>query len=134
MFPFILLALQCLATPNVDLTNADSVTKATLAVATNLFNYYTPNSQGALVQNGASDASGVQWYEVGIMWESLMRTSQLTSNPMMVDTIAGALVNASFGPTANFLGDPSWQALVSSLLGKWNDDLAWWGMGRKTFI
>jgi len=46
---------------------------------------------------------------------------------LYINTFSGALANASFGPTASFLGG-SGLATFSAGVGKWNDDILWWGL------
>jgi Glycosyl hydrolase family 76 len=109
-----------------------SVGTAAQKAATNLINYYSPNPYGAIPQNGAEDETGVQWYDVGIMWGDLFEYCRVAKDGTMVPTITGALVNASYGPVASFLGGSQGSALAG-LFGKWNDDILWWAMPGTLF-
>lgn len=104
MFPLLLLQINA---QQLDVSNQQSVRAATQQMANNLMAYYVPGktaSQGAINQNGASDATGFQWYEGGIMWGALMEYIKTTGDATHATTISQALTLASFGKTASFLG------------------------------
>ncbi|KAJ3344679.1 hydrolase 76 protein [Kappamyces sp. JEL0680] len=115
------------AVPKVDFSDAGAVQAMAAKGAANLASYYPPNALGAVPQKAGNDASSIQWYESGIMWETLMRTAALSGNPAYVGTAARALVNASYGPASDFLGPAYYRQFASNALGMWNDDIAWWG-------
>ena len=52
-----------------------------------------------------------------------MRSTQATGSEKFIDTITGALVNASYGGTGNFLGTAAAKESLSSLFNQWNDDI-----------
>jgi hypothetical protein len=96
----------------VDLTNPIAVTNATNAATLALISYYSPNKDGYIASNEASDASGIQWYEngnncliiKGIMWETILRIAQVTGDPSHIRMSSDALSNASFYSASSFLG------------------------------
>ena len=57
----------------------------------------------------------------------MMEYSDVGNDIKYVETISGALANASFGRTASFLGGASLQGF-SAGIGKWNDDILWWAL------
>jgi mannan endo-1,6-alpha-mannosidase len=112
----------------VDPNSASDVGQAVKKAAETMMKYYTPNSQGAIPENTASDASGMQWYESGILWGVMMDYAQITNDQTYVNTVSEALGNASFGDAASFLGGSS-SSILAKLTGKWNDDILWWAYG-----
>jgi mannan endo-1,6-alpha-mannosidase len=112
----------------VDPSSASDVAQAVKKAAETVMKYYTPNSQGAIPENTASDASGMQWYESGILWGVMMDYVQITNDQTYVNTVSAALSNASFGDAASFLGGSS-SSILAKLTGKWNDDILWWAFG-----
>lgn len=57
----------------------------------------------------------------------MLEYSDVGNDIRYIDTISGALANASFGRTASFLGGAS-LAGFSAGIGKWNDDILWWAL------
>lgn len=53
--------------------------------------------------------------------------SDVGNDIRLVPTLSGALANASFGPTASFLGGAQLESF-SAGIGKWNDDILWWAL------
>lgn len=111
------------AAPSVSLSDLTGLASAAFIAGTSLIKYYDPNPSGSIYQNSASDSSGVQWYESGILWETLLRNAQASGNREYVPVITGALVNASYGTAGSFLGPPSLKNSMSVLLNQWNDDI-----------
>jgi mannan endo-1,6-alpha-mannosidase len=114
----------------------ESVLRVANQIAARLLSYYEPNEYGVYPPNSASDATGAQWYEGGVYWGAYFEYVRLTRDLSNVDMATQALVNASFGDAANFLGPPAMRE-IQGLQGKWNDDILWWAMpaasGAQTF-
>ena len=95
----------------------------------NLMNYYKPGQtaeKGVIRPNTSPGPDGFQWYEGGIMWGAVMEYIRLTGDTTYTETISQALVLASEGQTASFLGRIP--TLAETLEGKWNDDILWWAL------
>ena len=104
-----------------------SIAAAQKGIAAKLMSYYSPSPLGTIPEKASEGPDGFQWYDMGIYWGAMMEYSLLTSDSTYFKTIGGALANASFGPTASFLGDAALQQF-SATTGKWNDDILWWGL------
>jgi mannan endo-1,6-alpha-mannosidase len=95
--------------------------------------YYDPPrtaTEGTIFPNSAQDSTGFQWFEGGIMWGAMFEYMKTLGDQQYVETISQALVLASFGEIASFLG--AIPTLAETLQGKWNDDILWWAMGPIT--
>ncbi|KAH6587209.1 hypothetical protein BASA50_001342 [Batrachochytrium salamandrivorans] len=111
-------------------TDPASISLAIGGIARTASGYYTPSSDGAIPQNGASDASGIQWYESGIYFGAMMDYGKVTNDGQYMAKTVGALYNASYGPLQSFLGP--YARISETLLGRWNDDIMWWALGPLT--
>ena len=107
----------------------NQIKQAAQGVASRLMTYYIPNDQGAVPPNTANDASGIQWFESGILWGAMMDYAKVSGDAQFVTTVTTALVSAAYGPAANFLGPAGLQDISATLQGRWNDDIMWWAMG-----
>jgi hypothetical protein len=114
--------------------NSDGWLRATLTTAQRLNTYYRPNNQGIIPDNGSQDASGVQWYENGILWMTAADFTNVTTDGLLVGTLNSALSNASYGKAADFLGGPTLYDISATLFGKWNDDILWWALPAVTMM
>ncbi|KAI8924138.1 glycoside hydrolase [Entophlyctis helioformis] len=128
----LVLASSAAAAVSVDLTNPKAVDEAVGRASRSLAAYYRPNFSGAIPDNPATDASGRQWYESGVMWGSLLETVRVTRNTELAAVAAGALSNASYAPAnvGSFLGPQ--RSVAATLLGRWNDDIGWYGLAALT--
>lgn len=68
-------------------------------------------------------------YESGIFWGAMMDYERAFNDTKFRKDVTSALALAS-GKTGSFLGDFS--LLSETLLGKWNDDIGWWGLAAMT--
>ncbi|KAI8911131.1 glycoside hydrolase [Gorgonomyces haynaldii] len=118
----------------LDLNSAASILDAAQQTAVSLMKNYPGSNDGSIPQNGLEDSTGVQWYESGILWMTVLEYSRNSGDSQFVQTVSGALANASYGASADFLGPGSIQQLTATLLGKWNDDIAWWAMAPMTSL
>jgi hypothetical protein len=69
--------------------------------------YYDPPrtaAEGTIFPNSARNASGFQWFQGGIMWGAMFEYFKTVGDQTYVETVTQALVLASFGRTASFLG------------------------------
>ena len=110
-------------------TDEASTNAALKKMVTNLMNYYVPGQtaeKGVIRPNTSPGPDGFQWYEGGIMWGAIMEYIRLTGDTTYSETVSQALVLASEGQTASFLGKIP--TLAETLEGKWNDDILWWGL------
>ena len=64
---------------------------------------------------------------------AMMQYTDVGKDFTYFDTIGSALANASFGPSASFLGDPALQQF-SAATGKWNDDILWWALAGEFLV
>jgi hypothetical protein len=55
----------------LNLSDPASIKDVTQRIASRLLDYYIPNDEGAIPFNGLADATGIPWYESGIMWMTI---------------------------------------------------------------
>lgn len=96
----------------------DSLLNVASQIAQNIVNSYIPSDTGAFTS---------EWFESGMCWWSLGQYVKETAKTAISPLIFNAISNASYGPSADFLGSPAIKVL-SGQLGKWNDDILWWAM------
>jgi mannan endo-1,6-alpha-mannosidase len=129
ILPFLFSQSLCQANVNSPEAVADSASK----MGTFLLDFYTnnpgPDGFGAILPSSASDVSGQQWYESGIFWGAIMDYQMIFKDTKFAETCSTALGLAS-GRSGSFLGDN--KLLSATLLGKWNDDIAWWALAAMT--
>ena len=126
------LAVNGIHTAQVNINDPQSIGQALSAAAANLMKYYIPNDTGNIKESSASDASGFQWYESGIMWGAMMDYAQITNDGKYVETVSTALGSAAFGEAASFLGGSAGKKFSQTVSGKWNDDILWWAFGGES--
>jgi mannan endo-1,6-alpha-mannosidase len=119
---------------SINLQNTGSVQAGAAKITANALAYYTtsPGSDGmgAVRPNTRQDAQGIQWYESGIYWGAVLEYSRVFKDEKFINIAGTALGLASYGKTGSFLGS---NALVAAtLMGRWNDDIAWWGLATVT--
>ncbi|KAI8908020.1 glycoside hydrolase [Gorgonomyces haynaldii] len=123
-----------LVAAQVNLDSSSSVAAFSKKASARLLDYYKtspgPDGQGAVLQNPSQDQTGVQWWESGVYWGTLLDYAKTFQDNSLSSDIAGALSLASYGPVGSFLGALS--AVAATLQGKWNDDIMWWGMATAT--
>jgi hypothetical protein len=129
---WLLCALACFA--KVNLQSKSEVQSALKSIAKITTSYYKNERDGAIAQNGRRDATGVQWYESGILWMSVAEYLRVTSDNELGPLVSEALSRASFGSSANFLGSGALVLISETLYGKWNDDILWWALGPMTLV
>lgn len=121
--------LLSLVAAQTNLDDATQVSAVAKKIAARAITFYTTSpggdGQGAVQPSSASDASGIQWYESGIYWEAVLAYSRAFNDNSYGNVSAAALALAS-GSSGSFLGSNSF--IAATLLGKWNDDIMWWGL------
>ena len=103
-------------------------------IVQNTMYYYqkSPGSdqKGAVRPINRETSDGIQWYESGIMWGAVLEYSRVFQDPQFASIASPALALASSGKVGSFLG--SNKMFANTLQGKWNDDIAWWGLATVT--
>lgn len=116
--------------PSVDTNSQQAVQQALTKMVDNLMGYYLKpgaSSQGTINPNTSPTASGFQWYEGGIMWGAISEYMRTTGDVKYATEMVNALTLGSYGTTGSFLGTN--EVLATTIEGKWNDDILWWGLG-----
>ncbi|KAJ3109865.1 hydrolase 76 protein [Phlyctochytrium planicorne] len=109
----------------LDVKNADAVTAALKAAMPWLsYHFSTPG-------DGAWEQTLVQWHESGEFWNCYLDYKQTTGDSKYDAFYGENLRLASFGDNADFLGGKN-RLIQETLYGKWNDDIAWWGLTAVT--
>lgn len=118
--------LRCFSAISLSIDKSGDIETIAKALASNIIQFYTanPDGSGAIAQNSATDISGIQWYESGIMWGAINEYSRTFTNSDFLNITAKALSLASHGSIGSFLGPSS--ELAATLQGKWNDDIMWY--------
>jgi mannan endo-1,6-alpha-mannosidase len=129
ILPFLFSQSLCQANVN----NPGAVANAASKMGDYLIEFYTnnpgPDGFGAIMPSSAGDVSGQQWYESGIYWGAVLDYQMVFKDNKFAETVSTALGLAS-GQSGSFLGDN--KLLSATLLGKWNDDIAWWALAAMT--
>ncbi|KAJ3091005.1 hydrolase 76 protein [Physocladia obscura] len=111
----------------LDVTNQAAVVAAAKAALPNLQMFYANNNEGvgAWIESYSANRPFVQWHESGIHWgfyyEYYAYTGDNTYNDF-VDTN----MQLAIGSNNGFLD------AISSLTGRWNDDIGWWALSVVT--
>ncbi|RKO94922.1 hypothetical protein CXG81DRAFT_222, partial [Caulochytrium protostelioides] len=92
--------------------------KLSSGIVQRLVQSYSPNPTGAFPE------AQVHWHESGIGWQAVFAHHTATGDGQFDDTVTGCLINGTYGTKADLLN--GFDAL-SSMAGKWNDDIGWWG-------
>ncbi|KAH6560679.1 hypothetical protein BASA60_000550 [Batrachochytrium salamandrivorans] len=123
----------------VDPTDTALLSKTIAGIAKNLIDYYTPNHLGAIPDNGSGDINGRQWFESGVMWGAFTEYAKYSRDGQFLPTVTNALSNGSISnldvnkvEVGSFLGAD--QRLSVTMLGRWNDDILWYGLAAMTCV
>lgn len=123
--PMLLLLLSPLINCiTISLQDSTQILQVSSLIAKNVAGYYKDTNDGAIPQNSATDESGIQWYESGILWMTLSEYTRATNDNQFAGTWTSALSRASYGDAADFLGGPALAGLSATLLGKCIFDLS----------
>ncbi|KAK6091860.1 hypothetical protein MT418_007711 [Batrachochytrium dendrobatidis] len=127
-----------LAAINSPPSDVETLKKTCAGIATNLIANYKPNYRGAVPDIGSAGIESRQWWESGVMWGAFGEYARYTKDLQFVPIVTNALSNGSISNTqvnskevGSFLGAD--QRLGATLLGRWNDDIAWYGLATLTF-
>lgn len=104
--------------PSLDLKDVKQIQKATSQAMKNLMSYYRPSSTGVF------DQAETPWHESGMIWGMHFDYAKWSGDTQFLNTVIGALVNASYTTSHDFLGGDQ-VTIVETLLGRWNDDILW---------
>ncbi|KAJ3290450.1 hydrolase 76 protein [Rhizoclosmatium sp. JEL0117] len=121
------------AQQTVNFSDLNSIMNALTAAMGPLAMYFDANSnQGAWIEkyifSDGKSHDGVQWHESGMYWDLFYQYMQLSPNDTYVDWVDGYM-QTSIGLNADYL-DGNSVATIST--GRWNDDIAWWGLAIMT--
>lgn len=120
----LLLLLPLIHAMNISFSDQSNLVGIANQITDKVIAYYPPNDSGAFPKS--TDSSSAQWFESGMMWTSVFSHVKETGNQTYAALATQALVNASFGTTADFLGPVSLKDYSSTVEGKWNDDILWY--------
>ncbi|KAK6091322.1 hypothetical protein MT418_008167 [Batrachochytrium dendrobatidis] len=119
-------------------SDVETLKKTCAGIATNLIANYKPDRRGAIPDIGSDGIESRQWWESGVMWGAFGEYARYTKDLQFVPIVTNALSNGSISNTqvnskevGSFLGAD--QRLGATLLGRWNDDIAWYGLATLTF-
>ncbi|KAJ3094022.1 hydrolase 76 protein, partial [Phlyctochytrium planicorne] len=76
--------------------------------------------------DGAWDQNIIQWHESGMYWQTYLQYRRYFADPQYDNFIASQLIIATFYDLGDFLDTN--RGAEATFQGKWNDDIAWWGL------
>ncbi|KAJ3118352.1 hydrolase 76 protein [Phlyctochytrium bullatum] len=80
--------------------------------------------------DGAWNQNIIQWHESGMYWQCYLLYRKVFSDTRWDSFIASEFVKASYNEQGDFLNGNA--GIQNTLHGKWNDDIAWWGLATLT--
>ncbi|KAI9326289.1 glycosyl hydrolase family 76-domain-containing protein [Zopfochytrium polystomum] len=117
------------AAPSIDLTSQSDIARASVAAVKWMTYYYTSPAL-----DGAWDQDLIQWHESGEFWHAstllLYRQWAGANDTSLDELINSQMLRATFWEQGDFLDDGGGSGSI--YLGKWNDDIGWWGTAAAT--
>ncbi|KAH6569320.1 hypothetical protein BASA61_005712 [Batrachochytrium salamandrivorans] len=121
----------------VDPTDTELLSRTIAGIARKLSTYYVPNYRGAVPDRDDPTVKGRQWFESGIMWGAYTEHAKFSRDGQFLPIVTNALSNGSISnldvgnvEVGSFLGAD--QRLSATMLGRWNDDILWYGLAAMT--